>query len=222
MRYKISALVGLMVATLGWSTSSRATNLYTPINGDSRGYTGDGTWGPNGIWRAECAINEYAKGMSIYSPYTPGTNHSGFVHGLWCYGTGSNNHVPNANEPIDVSITDSQFSPTLLREWDSGFRKAECNDYEMLSAIAQNSSGQALYGRCESASISWTSSVYATACHKVGFTNSDNRSQSNLGGDWDSGSYKNQCADDEAIKGFSVYSTGQIKSIYCCRYTANR
>jgi len=58
---------------------------------------------------------------------------------------------------------------------------------------------------------------HANSCHTVDFTTQDNR-RSQLSGDWDSGYGKNQCADEEAVKGFSIYSSGEIRSIYCCSY----
>jgi hypothetical protein len=36
------SVVAMIVTTVGLSTPSRATTLYTPVGGDSRGYTDDG------------------------------------------------------------------------------------------------------------------------------------------------------------------------------------
>ena len=58
-------------------------------------------------------------------------------------------------------------------------------------------------------------------CHRLLFGSSDNPS-SQWGVDWDSTYNKNQCAQNEAVKGYSIdQSTGKIRSIYCCSYTTN-
>jgi hypothetical protein len=204
------SMVGMIVTTLGLSSSSRATALYTPVDGDSRGYTSDGDWA-YGYWKAECAIDEYPHGVSRYFD-SSGTN-PGFVHGLWCCGTNPYYGWTPKDTQIDLTNGDSRFSPTFGDDWDPGYRKAECDNYSFLTGIAQNSSGQALYGRCAGGS----SIGNVRSCHRLDFTTQDNRS-SQYGGDWDSGYGKNQCADDETLKGFSVYSSGKIKSIYCCSH----
>jgi hypothetical protein len=180
-------------------------STFTPVDGDSRGYTGDGDWS-YGYWKGECALNQILVGVSRSYSSQPSP---GRVHSLLCETVNGN---MNPTQTLAVGSTDNRAENWT--DWDPGYVKTECANAEEMSAISQDSGGVLKAIRCVS------TASFRNACHTVQFksTGGDNRTWSD-GGDWDPTYQKNQCGDAEFVKGVSTYNTGKIKSILCCTYS---
>lgn len=180
---------------------------YTPVNGDSRGYTGDGDWS-YGYWKGECALNQLLTGIS--RNYASQSN-PGRMHRLLC--TGPTNGNMNPTNTLSIGSSDTR-ADTSTGDWDSGYVKVECAYNETMSGLSQDSNGVLKNARCDSTGF------YASSCHTVQFlTNGGDNRSSNGGNDWDSTYQKNQCGSSEYVKGVSKFSNGLIKSILCCSYS---
>jgi len=179
---------------------------YTPVDGDSRGYTSDGDWSP-GFWKGECALNQLLTGISRSFSSQPSP---GRMHRMLC--TGPLNGNMNPTNTLTIGSSDTR-ADTSTGDWDSGYVKVECAYNETMSGISQGSTGVLMNARCDSTGF------YASSCHTVQFpSGGDNRYSSN-GGDWDVTYQKNQCGNTEYVKGISKYSNGLIKSMLCCSYS---
>jgi hypothetical protein len=179
-------------------------STYTPVNGDSRGYTADSDWS-SGFWKGECALNQILSGVSrSYSNQTSPQR----MHKLLCLTVNG-----NMNPTVTLNIGGSDYRrDSSTGDWDSGYVKAECDWNEAMSGISQDANGVLKNGRCVSTMFQ------RNTCHTVQFLSGDNRYSSD-GGDWDSTYQKNQCGSGENVKGVSVSSNGKIKSILCCTYS---
>lgn len=203
---RIGILVGLAatVAFAGYGLATQTAVMSSP--------------GPSS---ASCTTSEVLKGVSRYFPAD--ANYPGNSHGMFCYNTGANSTSSHTfNIAASGYLSDSINHPSwtdINGDWDVGYVKAECNNYEMIKSLSLAGSGSwpggTLSGTCIYDGAANRNVV--SSCHTLAFGTQDNR-ESSLGGDWDSTFDKNQCADDEAVKGYSVYSNGKIKSILCCSY----
>lgn len=175
---------------------------------------------------ASCSTSETLKGVSRY--FTDHANYPGNAHGMFCYNgsmtnaTSSNTFNIASSGYLSDSIKSPSWGEISSSDWDYGYVKAECNNYEQIRTLNLAGSGSwpggSLSGSCMYVGPAYGN--YVTSCHRLDFGSQDNR-ESNLGGDWDSTFDKNQCADNEVVKGYSVYSSGKIRSILCCSYYSN-
>ena len=95
-------------------------------NGDNRGYTDNGWDWQVGYIKDECAVNEYAQGIS------QGKN--GYVHGLLCC-PGNVTH-----QSCDVQVFYSDNSPAFGAgpDTDPGYNKGICPDGQYVAGVSQN------------------------------------------------------------------------------------
>lgn len=94
-------------------------------------------------------------------------------------------------------------------DWAGGFTKYECPNHFYVSGFSKRYWGTSGI-LCASANRSLSNS-----CRTIWFDRGDNR-PSTKGGDWASGSYKGQCADNEYVGGIAQRNGG-ASALLCCR-----
>jgi hypothetical protein len=161
------------------------------------------------------------KGISIYADEA----HAFWAHGILCQDSGynyeSNDYVfPYRNRdghPVDAIVKPS-WGSIGGGDWDEGYVKAECANNEYVQYITRDDVGP---GIVDSAGCRYfgDGSYLANSCHRLDFGVADNP-RTPPSGEWDYGYVKNECDDGEIVKGFSIYPSGVLKSILCCRFLA--
>ncbi|MFD0516886.1 hypothetical protein [Paractinoplanes durhamensis] len=109
------------------------------------------------------------------------------------------------------SVTDERYVTT---DWASGYTKFQCPAGSLLV-------GYAVRGAAMSSALCAATGAFAGAGRTVWFDRGDNRPAGNPGGEFATGNYKGQCANDEYVAGIAW--TGRIGSsrtpdaLYCRR-----
>jgi hypothetical protein len=187
-----------------------------PSQDRSNGQTGD--WDSQ-TWKATCAADERVVGLSVGGPST-----SRYTHKSLC-STAQRSMTPTAAKETVISSrgqdTPHAKAHTSGRDWAPGVTKLECAIGEYVAGVSQTQQAQqyALHGiLCRSAST-----TVGTVCNTRNLdpNASDDRS-STQPPDWDMGTHKAQCADNQYVAGVGVvyYPTqGVPQSLLCCNMT---
>lgn len=174
---------------------------------NSLGYWDGDDWA-YGAFKATC---EDVKGLVGISSDVS----SGRAHSVRC-----RNHLYWAvnSPPATVSLTggDSRRA-TDTGDWDVGYTKAECNDFEVVAGVSENpSNGQLASLMCASTSVSGPSGPGVARSCVARPLNTSGTAVDHV--DWAYGFYKTECADDEVMKGVSRNGSGGVHKILCCQY----
>ena len=123
----------------------------------------------------------------------------------------TNNHFGDLWSDGHETTTVSVYEGTLYRgyDWAGGCTKYECPEDYYVSGVSRRywGTGGVLCSKADR-DLSGT-------CRTVWFDQGDNRA-SDAGGDWASGQYKGQCADDEYVGGVAQ-KDGTAVAILCCK-----
>jgi hypothetical protein len=164
-------------------------------------------WQPS-AYKATCA-----KGARVVGASTIRRANQLLAHTVLCsdYGlrTGTGARTLLGNGDSDSPDANAR---TGGNDWAAGFTKLACPMGQMLVGLAQarNGSGYRITGLlCEASSTALTG-----ACASVSFDARDER-RTEVGGDFDSGGLKGQCALGEYVAGMSL-SGGTPHSLLCC------
>jgi len=192
--------------------------------GDSRSYTGESPsdWDP-GMSKAECAGTDRITGIS-------GTNDAAnavdgaFARAAVC-DSGAVVTGPTLYATHNLRTGSDDRADTGVGDWDVNNIKAECATNQVISGISQTYPNKLVSKiLCRQSVCGTSGSSHFTsneaACNTVMYSTVDNRLSSS-GSDWSPGYMKNQCADNQLLKGVSVNSDGTIHLLLCCNYTQN-
>jgi hypothetical protein len=134
---------------------------------------------------------------------------------------GYDGHNPSLDDiSIESSFTSHNFAGQNSRgydgdgNWSSGYFKGECEVDRALKGISSDSSRHPRVLRCKN-------HLYpkVTSGVTLSFSTANNR-RSTTYGNWDSGYYKGECADNEVVVGVSQStSSGAIKAVRCAPYS---
>jgi len=185
---------------------------------DGRRYTGDGDW-DQGNLKAECSPGlERLVGLSGPPDNATGTNGElGRIAGceLTAIGSSSASHTTHS-----LRSGHDDRADTGTGDWDVNYLKAECGPAEIMGGISQTSSRlvSKILCRpivCDGQVAHLTFTIDEGACNTVMFNTRDNR-LSTYGGDWSPGYMKNQCGDNQILKGVSANPDGTVHALLCC------
>jgi hypothetical protein len=180
-------------------SSATGPSYYDFRASDAQGYSGAVDFSP-GHYKGACKAGEVATGLSFETTCTG-------PRVLQCApGRAWSEHSAS----VSAFCGDARRDETTT-DWDNGFRKAECGAKEAVVGVARGADGALFDLAC--ADIGVTS---AGACTVRNVNAGDNRASSSSG-DWDSGSWKTECAAGEYVKGVSLSSSTRLPhAILCC------
>ncbi len=181
----------------------------SPWNGDDRRTYASNDWS-YGYWKAECKDNEVVVGASIKS----GTR---FLHGLLC---AKYEIVPENHNILFFNHKDNRLVNNT-GDWAPGNLKAECRDNQGVSGVSHYRRGNKYTDAILCKDLD-DDPIFENTYNSYIWTHGDNRGSS-LGGDWDYGYIKLQCADDEIASGLGTYwRSPNIRSVLCKKTQTNK
>lgn len=170
-------------------------------NGDENQSASLGDWAP-GVNKATCPDGYHMAGAARYD-----RTWSNGRFRILC----TNQTVGNLWSAGDPTITQGVYETNWYRgyDWAYGYTKYECPQGYFASGMGK------LWWGSSHVLCAKANRPLGNSCRTLWFNGGDNRS-SQKGGDWATGAYKGQVAEDEYVAGFAQYN-GMAAAVLACR-----